>query len=190
MCSYRFSNLAVALVLSLLAGCSSMLPRSNNESASFQSFEEARKAIENLVPMRSNLEQLASLGVDPFKLPNTLILSYPDLVRRFAPGNVLSKDDLDPGIVTCLNARNACRGWELKVERISRVRTGGFVSDFLNFSRRTESSGWRFNALILMVDGVVVYRAWGGQPLLNAVDVQRNPLGPLQNIGASVVTEF
>ncbi|MFZ2737136.1 MAG: hypothetical protein WBI20_14200 [Burkholderiaceae bacterium] len=190
MSLYRFSKLGAILVLPLLAACSSMLPKSNNESASFQNFDEARKAIESLVPLQSDLGHLSKLGIDPFTLPNTLILSYPDLVRRFAPGNVLSKNDLDPGIVTCLNARHACRGWELKVERISRVRTGGFFSDFLNFSRRTESSGWRFNALILMVDGTVVYRAWGGQPLLNSVEVQKNPLGPLQNIGTSVVTEF
>jgi len=34
----------------------------------------------------------------------------------------------------------------------------------------------------------VVYRSWGGQPELNEVQQQRNPLGPLQEIGPAIVT--
>ena len=50
------------------------------------------------------------------------------------------------------------------------------------------TSGWRFNALILIANGVVVYRAWGGQPSINQVDVRTNPLGPLQEIGPAVLS--
>ena len=101
----------------------------------------------------------------------------------FAPGTATVQEDLDPGIKACLAARDACRGWELNVGFITRVRTGNFLADFFNFRRRTVTSGWRFNALVLMADSVVVYRAWGGQPLVNQVDVETNPLGPLQDIG-------
>jgi len=184
----RYVRWGVFLALALMASaCSSLLPKSRNESPTFQSFDDARQAIEGLVPMKSDLATLSSLGIDPVKQPNTLILSYPDIVRRFAPGNVLSKADLEPGIVTCLNARDACRGWEINVARISKVRTGGFWSDFFNFRRHTVSTGWRFNALLLMVDGVVVYRSWGGQPAVFEAEDSRNPLGPLQDIGPAVV---
>ncbi len=176
-----------SLVL-MATGCSSLLPRSQTESPTFQSFDEARLAVESLIPKESNLASLAEKGLTPAIQPNTLILTHTDIVRRVVNGSVLGKEDLDPGIVTCLNARDACRGWELNVTHISKARTGGFWADFVNFKRRTETTGWRFNALILLVNDVVVYRGWGGQPVINEVEVNTNPLGPLQEMGPSTVT--
>jgi len=165
-----------------------MLPKARTESPTFQTFEEARAAVEALVPQQSNLATLSDKGLTPDKQPNTLILTHADIVRRVINGSVLSKDDLDPGIVTCINARTSCHGWELNIARIAKVRTGNFLADFVNFKRRTETTGWRFNALILMVGDVVVYRGWGGQPVVNEVEVTTNPLGPLQDMGPSAVT--
>ncbi len=179
------SMLALALTV---AGCGSMLPKSQSQSPTFQTFDEARQAIESLVPRQSNLHALSEMGLTPAKQPNTLILTHADVVRRMVNGSVMGKEDLDPGIVTCINARDACRGWELNVARISKARTGSFLADFVNFKRRTETTGWRFNALILLVDDVVVYRGWGGQPVINEVEVNTNPLGPLQDMGPSVIT--
>ncbi|MCX7241635.1 MAG: hypothetical protein NTU86_14475 [Burkholderiales bacterium] len=173
---------------SLLGGCSFLLPKSHTESPTFQNFDAACAAIESLVPQKSNLTSLTAMGLDPIKQPNTLILTPSDIVRRVVSGSVVSKEDLEPGILTCLAARDACRGWEINVSSISKERTGNFLADFINFSRRTETRGWRFNALILLVDDVVVYRAWGGQPVVNETEVQTNPLGPLQDSGPSLVT--
>jgi len=174
----------VVLALVLVgSGCSSMLPTARNATSSFRNFEDLRNAVESLQPMKSRQEELVRLGIDPVQLPNTTILSYADVLRRFAPGTVAIKEDLDVGIQACLAARDRCRGWELNAGFISRVRTGNFLADFFKFRRRTETTGWRFNALVLMADGLVVYRAWGGQPLLNQLDVEKNPLGPLQDIG-------
>jgi len=182
-------TLALLLMLNvLLGGCASLLPKARTESPTFQTFDEARQAIESLEPQKSKLETLSSLGLTPDKQPNTIILTHADIVRRVVTGGLLTKDDLDPGILTCLNARDACRGWELNVARISKVRTGNFWSDFLNFKRRMETTGWRFNALILLVNDVVVYRGWGGQPVVNEVEVNTNPLGPLQEMGPAAVT--
>jgi len=164
-----------------------MLPRSNNATSSFRHFEDLRTAVESLQPGKSDQRTLIALGIDPGTLPNTTILTYADLLRRFSPGTVAIKEDLDPGINACLAARDACRGWELNVAYIANARTGSFLADFFNFRRHTITTGWRFNALILMADGAVVYRAWGGQPSVNQVDVRTNPLGPLQDIGPAVV---
>lgn len=168
-------------------GCSSILPRSINASSAFLEFESLRAAIDSLQPMKSDRAELARLGIDPGLLPNTVILSYPDLLRRFVTGAAVGKQDLDAGVVQCLEARDACRGWELQVSRIARARTGSFLPDFVNFRRRTETTGWRFNALILLVNDMVVYRAWGGQPAVNQVEVNTNPLGPLQDIGTAAI---
>jgi hypothetical protein len=181
----KASLLALALVL---GGCTSMLPRVRSLSSPFQTFEEARQAIDSLVPMRSHASDLKQLGIDPFEQPNTLILTHADIVRRFVPSGLLQRADLDPGVLVCLEARDACRGWEITAARITRMRTGNFFTDFTNFSRRTETTGWRFNALVLLVNDVVVYRAWGGQPSINETEINTNPLGPLQELGPALVT--
>lgn len=171
----------------LVSGCTSLLPRARSESSPFKTFDEASKAIDALTPMQSKIDAVTALGIDPVKQPNTVILTHADIVRRFVPSALLTREDLDPGVLRCLQAREACRGWELTAARISRTRTGDFFADFANFSRKTETNGWRFNALILLVDNVVVYRAWGGQPNVNEVEVNTNPLGPLQELGPAIV---
>lgn len=178
--------LSVAL---LAGGCSSMLPRARSESTPFNSFDEARNAIDSLIPMKSDVAALARLGIDPVKQPNTSILTHADIVRRFVPSALLKREDLDSGVLACLEARDACRGWEITAARISKARTGNFLADFTNFSRRSETTGWRFNALVLLVNDVVVYRAWGGQPSVREIEVNTNPLGPLQEMGPAIVTE-
>lgn len=182
-------KLAYSLSLVLLtSACSSLLPKARTDSTSFQSFDEARAAIEELVPMKSDRASLEKNGLNPAKQPNTTILTHSDVVRRFVPSTLLKREDLDPGILACLEARDACRGLEIIVAKIARNRTGNFFADFINFRRRTETTGWRFTALILFVNDVVVYRAWGGQPAVNEVEVTTNPLGPFQDIGPAAVT--
>ena len=182
----RLPLLALAL---LLGGCTSLLPRARSLSSPFQTFDEARDAIDSLVPMTSHADALRQLGIDPFGQPNTTILTHADIVRRFVPSALLQRGDLDPGVLVCLEARDACRGWEINAARITRKRTGNFFTDFTNFSRRTETTGWRFNALVLLVNDVVVYRAWGGQPKLNETEINTNPLGPLQELGPALVKQ-
>jgi len=179
---------ALLLLALLMAGCGSMLPRATSESSSFQDFEAARQTIDALVPMKSNVAELSRLGIDPVNQANTVILTQADIVRRLVPSTLLKREDLDAGVLACLDARDACRGWEITAAHILKARTGNFFADFTNFSRRTETTGWRFNALILLVNDVVVYRAWGGQPSVNEVDVNSNPLGPLQDMGPAIVT--
>lgn len=165
-----------------------MLPKSNNESSAFTTFEEARTAIESLVPSQSDVSTLKALGIDPAKTPNTAQLTHADVVRRFVPASVLTKEDLDPGIVACLQARDACRGLEILASKIARNREGNFWADFFNFKRRTETTGWRFNAVVLLLNDVVVYRTWGGQPVVNETELRSNPLGPLQDIGPGAIS--
>lgn len=53
--------------------------------------------------------------------------------------------------------------------------------DIFNFRRETDITGWTFNAMILMVDDLVVYTLHGGQPRIHEKEVSRNPLGPIQD---------
>lgn len=182
------SGLCLLSLALLVGGCSSLLPRSRSESSHFQTFEEVRNAIDSLVPMTSDVNTLSQLGIDPLKQPNITILTQADIARRFLPSGLLTREDLDPGVLVCLEARDACRGWEMTAARIVKARTGNFLADFTNFVRHSETTGWRFNALILLVNNVVVYRAWGGQPNINETEHTNNPLGPLQEMGPPIVT--
>lgn len=180
-------GLSLSLV-ALTSACSSLLPEAHTESTSFKSFEEARAVIEALIPMKTDRKTMEKNGFDPAKHPNTKLLTHSDVVRLMVPTALLKREDLDPGILVCLESRDACHGMEIAVSKIARTRTGNFFADFSNFRRHTETTGWRFNALILFVNELVVYRSWGGQPAVNEVEINSNPLGPFQDIGPSLLS--
>lgn len=183
-----FRVVTLFAVVALVGACSSMLPVSHSDASSFQSFEEARNAVVALVPMKSSRTAGEKDGVDFAKQPNTKILTHSDVVRLLVPAGLLKREDLDPGILVCLEARDACNGLDITASKIVKARTGNFFADFINFRQRTETTGWRFNALILYVDDLVVYRSWGGQPKVDELDVATRPLGPFQELGPSLVS--
>lgn len=171
-----------------LTGCGNLLPHSQTHVSEFTSFAQARDAIEALQPGTSTLESLRKVGIDPAKSANITLLTHADVMRRFVPAGVIEKRDLDPGIVQCLQARDACRGVDVIASHLDSERKGSFWDDFFNFKRHIEVTGWRFNAVVLLVEDVVAYRTWGGQPTIHETDIRRNPLGPLQDIGPSTIS--
>lgn len=185
----KMGKLISILLLTLLtSGCATWLPESRIDTTPFQSYDQAHASVLALEPMKSDRQALENNGFFPGKHPNTTVLTHADIVRRFVPSGLLRREDLDPGIVSCLEARDACNGMEILGAKIDRARKGSFWADFLNFQRRTETTGWRFTALVLFVNDKVVYRSWSGQPRINEVEVTRNPLGPFQDIGPSATT--
>lgn len=174
-------SLAVLVALSL-GGCSGMLPKKQIDATPFKTFDEAKVAIESLVPMQSDISALAEKGIDLKTYPNATMLSHSDVVRRFVPSSILKRDDLDPGILMCMESRDACRGVDLSVSKITKTRKGNFFADFTNFNRRTHTTGWRLQAVILLVNDKVVYRTWGGQAVVDQMEESNNPLGPLQTM--------
>lgn len=175
-------------VAMLISGCSSLLPVSHSDTSPFTSYEEARTAVAALVPLQSTKATVPPGGIDFAKHPNVKFLTHADIVRLLVPTGILKREDLEPGIVACLEARDACNGLEIHAARIAKTRTGGFFADFVNYRQRTETTGFRFNALILYVNDTVVYRSWGGQPRVDEMDVTTRPLGPFQDMGPTVVS--
>jgi len=184
------SGLPVALTLcfgTMLAGCQSLLPKASDTTVvPWKTFEEARAAVEAIEPYRSRKSALVSDGFNPFHNPSVTILSYPEIVQRFSAGNALRRDEYDQGIRNCLVAGNACSGYAIAVKRVKHDRIGNFWLDMFGFVRRTNITGWSFNALILFVDDEAVYTSYSGQPKMNEMQVRRNPLGPLQSIGDAI----
>jgi hypothetical protein len=105
------------------------------------------------------------------------------VVKTAVPQPSFSIEDQPQGIRDCIRAEARCIGYSLEQSQIRRKRVGNFFLDFLNFDRETLITGWRFNALIVVIDGTVVYKQWSGQPMVRQVDRNRNPLGPFQSVG-------
>ena len=183
---FVLAALSAGLLLGL-AGCQSLLPDGRVESGlSWGSYDDARDAIEGIVPFSTRKAELHEAGLDPRQNPAISILSYPDILQRFATGTAVRAEDLDPGIRKCLAAGKACIGYWIQIRKVRRERIGNFWLDSLAFRREVDITGWSFNALVLMVDDLVVYTVHGGQPGIKDRELVRNPLGPLQAWGEQV----
>lgn len=178
---------AAALVATAaLCGCSTLLPDARTETqVAWKSYAEAQADIDKLVPFQTRREELEAIGLDPVKNPAVTVLTYSDILQKFSAGTALRPEEYDPGIRKCLLSGKKCVGYSLAVKYLNRERIGNFFLDWLNFRRETDITGWSFNALVILVEDTVVYTLSGGQPNLHEYDLQRNPLGPLQNLGWS-----
>lgn len=179
-------RLAASFLLVFLAGCGSLLPRAEVVTESpWQSFQDVQQVFDKIVPYQTTVGDLKQLRLDPESNPNITILNYSDVVRRFIPSPSINAHDLDSGVRECIMANTACKGYELDQRFIKRKRYGNFWADFLNFKRKVDVIGWRFNGVILIKDGVIVYKLTGGQPAIHELEENKNPLGPFQGIGDS-----
>ncbi len=170
------------------AGCAALLPSGSSATQeSWPDFESARGAIERITPHHTRRAELAAAGIDPYKIPVITILNYSDIVQRFAVSGAVRREELDAGVLECLQAGKTCTGYAIQIRSATRKRNGGFWMDVFNFGRETDVKGWTFNALIVMVDDLVVYTLHGGQPRIHEKEVVRNPLGPLQESLPSLV---
>ena len=175
------------LLLAALSGCAALLPDSKVATEdSWKSFDDAQAAIEKIVPYRTRRPELAAAGMDPRANPAITILSFADVVQKFAVGSAVDAKTLDAGIRDCLAAGKSCSGYSVNVRSSRRNRIGNFWLDVTNFRREVDVTGWTFNALILLVDDRVVYTLHSGQPKMHEREVSRNPLGPLQGIGEDI----
>lgn len=177
------SRLALAFAAAALAGCAQLLPRAHNEVASpWRTFDDAKAAIEAIVPHGTTGAELRARGLDPSSA-NVQLLSYSDIALRFPVGGAIEPDRLDEGLRECLEAGRACVGYAIAAKDIRRERVGNYWQDAFGFKRVVDVTGWTFNALILLVDDRVVYTLYGGQPNVREQEVSRQPLGPLQGWG-------
>ena len=178
--------LVLLSIVCLLPGCASLLPVSQDKPVQpWQSFEEAKTSYDSIEPFVTDLDTLRNLGFDPFKTPNIRILNHAQVVEIVLPTPILDNGAVPPGIRECMKAQDGCQGLFTEGGRLTRDRVGNFFLDFMNFKRKTVTTGWKFTALIVIIGDKVVYKQWSGSPNIKEETVNTNPLGPLQGIGAS-----
>lgn len=178
-----FAAATVAAVL--LAGCSSVLPNSVNKSqSSWKTYEDAKVSYDQVSVGRSTNGDIRKLGFDPKTVPNIKIMNYVDVVNLFGPAFKL--DDLPDGIHKCVVARDGCYAYKVAVQNIHSNREGNIPADLLGFSKYTKVTGWAFEATVVMVNDVVVYKLWNGTPDIQTSNSESTPLGPMQNMGSLI----
>jgi hypothetical protein len=164
-----------------MSGCTALLPQSSSATqVGWPTYEDARQAIDQIVPYEARRGELIAAGIDPQTNPAITILTFSDIVQRFSVGAAIRAEDLDPGVRQCLVSGKLCTGYAINVRHIHRDRIGNFWLDSFNFKREIETRGWSFVALILLVEDLVVHTLHGGQPKIHEMEIVRNPLGPLQ----------
>ncbi len=178
----KFLVLSAAAALS---GCASwgVLPSTKETTETpFQSYKSAEDAFANVKPFVTTTRELKARGFDPYTTPNIKVLNYLDLLPRFLPQQSIKLEDLDPSVQACLAAREQCQGWLAEPSISSKDRTGNVALDVLGFERETTSTGWKASMLLLVQNGVVVYKLWSGTPSILEVKTEKKPLGPLQDL--------
>jgi len=181
-------KLVGGLLLCLLTACSSLLPEGKGFIESpWNSYTEAEQVFKQIVPYQTTIADLKLLKLDPLSNPNVTILNYSDVLRRFLPSSSINTEDLDAGVQECIKALSSCQGYEIDHRVTQRKRYGNFLADFFNFKRKVDIVGWRFNAVLLIKNNLVIYKLTGGQPSIHEHEESMNPLGPFQGSGESGV---
>lgn len=177
------SGLTLICVLAL-SGCASMLPSGKTDPQTrWQSYDEVVKQFASIQIGQTSDAALEQMGMHPKATPNVTLLSYGDIMNRFAPAGVHDGANIDSGIRECLMARQTCSGYRIDITRENRKRIGNFALDFLGFKRVAEITGWRFTGTLVLVNGTVVFKESGGTPSVHRQETDVSPLGPLQMLG-------
>jgi hypothetical protein len=114
------------------------------------------------------------------------VLNQAQVVNAVLPSPLQERATIPKGIVECMQVQQDCVGYLMEPSKIAHQRVGNFFLDFLNFKRNTLTTGWKFSALIVVINDTVVYKQWNGQPRLESTEVRTNPLGPLQSMGETL----
>lgn len=179
-------GMALALVLIGTLGCSAMLPHGERKVVSrWPDFDTATQMYDRIVPYQTREADLEQFGFSPHMQPNVRILNGAEIAERFQHG-ALDKASLPAGLRDCFSRYEDCYGYEVRQRSTHEQRYGNFLADFMNFKRKTETRGWEFSALIVLIRDQVVYKQWSGTPEIHEYRDETNPLGPLQGIGPSI----
>jgi len=178
---HGFRSALILLPIAILSACANLLPSVQHEvTIPWADFKQAKRSFDQIVPYETKLADIGKLGFGPDYVSNIQLLNQAQVVQAALPSPLQDPATIPKGIVDCMQAGVACLGYFMEPSKIEHQRVGNIVFDLLNFRRDTLSTGWKFAALIVVVNGTVVYKQWSGQPSIRATTRRTNPLGPFQ----------
>ncbi len=185
-------NVKVLLcALVLCTGCKSMLPVKTTTTHSRWSEYEQLNTLANNIRAGHTLTDLKGLGFDVKTTKNIEVLTYLDVAKRFGLLGLRDPNlKIPAGVQRMVDAAEKGRGYELTVESTLVKREGSFWKDFLNFKQVKRTTGWKFSVLIITVDDKVEYVLHKGNPNINRLEIEKNPLGPFQKLNGYVLVDL
>jgi hypothetical protein len=140
-------------------------------------------AYDNIELHRTTKVGLQDLGFDVDSGNNVEILTYLDVSKMFLHNDAIELSSLPDGVLRCLEAKEGCNAYQFNIEVINEERYGNFWADVFDFRKKVHHTGWSFETILIMSDGVVVYKLHKGKPNIDKKVVEKQPLGPLQGKG-------
>lgn len=184
----KLFRLVLALALTQLIACSSWLPEETVKLEEHKvKFEDIKAKFDNVKEDRTTSAELRAMGFDPYMANNVTILSYSDIVPKFMPNSSIQLSQVPLGIQKCILATDRCSPFVMMFEETKGKRIGNATADLFGFVRTVELTGWRASMLFVVLDDVVVYKSFSGEPNVYSHTKQKKPLGPLQEIGGSAL---
>jgi hypothetical protein len=180
--------LTLAALTCILSACAALLPHGKSVvTTPWKSFDEAKVAYDKVEVNKSSTGQMKKIGFNIYSTQNVHILNYLDIA---ATTQSIKPEELSAGLSACMKAQDRCRGYVFEPKAIKIERYSNVILDLLEFNRKTRSTGWRFKALFVVVDDVVLEKFWSGDPSIHEDDQRTNPLGPIQDGVGSRVIKF
>ncbi|MES2205934.1 MAG: hypothetical protein V4525_03945 [Pseudomonadota bacterium] len=171
-----------------LSGCASLLPTAKEDTKTlWHSYSEAHEMYKKIVPGQTSLNELKTMGIDPAVTSNVSLLGEADMLRRLLVAFPSDIRLLDKNLRECMSSQHECFAYEIEQNHRDRKRTGNVLLDLFNFKRHTDVSGWQFDTIFVIGDGIVIYKQWSGKPNIQQSEDESNPLGPFQNMAPSLI---
>lgn len=170
-------------LLVLTTGCQNlfMSHRTATESP-WTNWDQVNIAFNRIVPNQTTVSDLKCIGFDPSVTPNITIMPYVDIVPIFMPNPNITIADLPMGVQVYVEAKTNNCAYRVVLQDVKEKRHGNLLLDVFGFKRLTHQSGWRFKGLILIKNGVVVYKLSSGEPDISNEESIVKPLGPFQDM--------
>jgi hypothetical protein len=187
-------NIVLALIVVVIGtGCSATrcLPsKTVNTQSEWANYQEVESVVKN-IKRGHTLADVKELGLDVETTPNVESLTYLDIAKRFGLIGLKDKSVTIPaGVKKLMDAAENGRGYELNVQSTYSRRIGNFWADFFQFRKRTHTTGWQFSVLLIVVDDKVEYVLYKGNPNIDKLEKEKNPLGPFQKISGYIIVDL
>jgi len=176
--------LALALA-GLLAGCATttFMPSSNESTVgdvTWKNYSEAQYFFDQIEPGSSTIGVLSSRGLDLKTSKNVVVLDRTSLLALFMANVPGSFEYIDNAVKRCLQPGENCTPYIFRKSELKEEGKGSLALRLLNFKKESVVHGWSVEMLLLIHDGVVVYKQIKGTP--NGTELYKeetHPLGPL-----------
>lgn len=177
------NQLYAAFLVLCLTGCAALLPsKQETVESPWDSFDSAKSAFDLVHPGQTTIYDLHGMQINPNKTPNIKRMNYLEVAQFFMPAQSITKEDLPAELSACLAARDDCFAYRMTPTISISQRDGWILLDILGFQKKTSTTGWRFDAIVVVNSDMVVYKVWSGEPVINTEKKETTPLGPFQSI--------